>query len=95
MKKYELMYILKPSLDDEARKALIAQLHEILTSNGSKVTKVDEWGIRDLAYEIKDEKKGFYVLVKFEGDQKAINEFNRLVLINSNVLRHLVTVDQD
>ncbi|MEG1222211.1 MAG: 30S ribosomal protein S6 [Bacilli bacterium] len=95
MKKYELMYILRPSLDDDARKTLIASLHNILATNGAKVGKVNEWGLRELAYEIKKETKGYYVVVKFEGDEKAINEFNRLVLINTNVLRHLVTIDQE
>ena len=55
MKKYELMYILRPSLDDEARKAFIERYHAYITNNGGKITSVNEWGLRDLAYEIDDD----------------------------------------
>lgn len=95
MKKYEIMYILKSELDDAARAELIKKLHEILTSNGAEIRNVNEWGIRQLAYPINDELKGFYVVIKITADEKAINEFNRLVKINSNVLRFLITIDQD
>lgn len=95
MKKYELMYILKANLDEEARKAEIAKLHGILTKNGAKIGKVNEWGLKDLAYEIKKEKKGYYVVTKFEAENAALKEFNRLTNINSNVLRYLITVDHE
>lgn len=95
MKKYEIMYILKSSLDDAARKAEIEKLHGILTSNGGKITNVNEWGLRELAYEIKKETKGFYVVVKVETDSVALKEFDRLTRFDNNVLRTLVLVDQD
>ena len=95
MKKYEIMYILKSSLDDAARKAEIEKLHGILTANGGKVTNVNEWGLRELAYEIKKEIKGFYVVIKVETDSVALKEFDRLTRFDNNVLRTLVLVDQD
>lgn len=95
MKKYELMYILKADLDDEARKAEIEKLHGILTSHGAKITNVNEWGLRDLAYEIKKQNKGYYVVVKVEADVEATKEFDRLTRINNNVLRFLLINDQD
>ena len=52
MKKYELMYIVKDGLDEEARKAEIEKLHGILTSNGAKLGEVKEWGLRNFAYPI-------------------------------------------
>jgi len=96
MKKYEIMYIVKANLDEEARTQVIEKLHDILTRNGGTITNVDQWGIRDLAYEINDETKGYYVVIKMsaEGDA-AIKEFNRLVKINPNVLRFLIIKDQD
>ena len=54
MKKYEIMYIVKADLDEAARKAEIEKLHAILTDNGSKITNVNEWGLRDFAYPIND-----------------------------------------
>lgn len=95
MKKYELMYIVKDGLEEAARKAEIEKLHGILTSNGAKITDVKEWGLREFAYPIKKQIKGFYVIVKLTADDAALNEFSRLAKINANVVRHLFTVDQD
>ncbi len=95
MKKYELMYIVKDGLDEEARKAEIEKLHGILTSNGAKIGEVKEWGLRTLAYPINKEIKGYYVVVKLTAETSALNEFARLARINPNVVRHLFTVDQD
>lgn len=95
MKKYEIMYILKSSLDDAARKAQIEKLHGIITKNGGKVNNVNEWGLRDLAYPIKKEIKGYYVVIKVEAENVALKEFDRLTRIDNNVLRTLITVDQD
>lgn len=95
MKKYEIMYILKADLADEARAEVVKNLASILENNGAKITNTNEWGIRDLAYLINDESKGYYVVLKVTADEKALNEFGRLVRINQNVLRHLVTIDKD
>ena len=96
MRNYEIMYILKSDLDEEARKAVMADLAKILTDNGGAVTATDEsLGLRTLAYEIKDEKKGYYVVLKATLGNAAIDEFNRRVRINKNVLRHLITVAQN
>ncbi len=95
MKKYELMYIVKDGLDEEARKAEIAKLHGILTSNGAKLGEVKEWGLRNFAYPINKQIKGYYVVVKLTATDAALNEFTRLAKINPNVVRHLFTVDQD
>lgn len=95
MKKYEIMYILKSSLDDAARKAEVEKLHGILTSNGSKIVNVNEWGLRDLAYPIKKENKGYYVVIKIEAENVALNEFTRLTKFDNNVLRNLITVDHE
>lgn len=90
MRKYELMYIVKPSLDEEARTAVVEKAHAILTDNGATIDKVDEWGLRELAYEIEDFKKGYYVVTTFTSNEEAVNEFNRLTRINKDVLRHMI-----
>ena len=94
MRKYELMYILRADLDEAGRAAAMEKLANLLKKNGATVDKVDEsMGLRDLAYEIKDQTKGYYVVLKVSMDNVAINEFNRKVRINPNVLRHLIVVD--
>lgn len=94
MRKYEVMYIVKPTLDDDARATLIEKLHGILTDNGATIDDVNEWGLRELAYEIDDFKKGYYVVTQFTSEEIAVNEFNRLTRINQDVIRHLI-VRQD
>ena len=94
MRKYEIMYILKADLDDAARKDVMDKLAKILTDNGGKVEKTDEsMGLRELAYPIKDQTKGYYVVLKADLDNVAIYEFNRKVRHNPNVLRHLIVVE--
>ena len=64
MRKYELMYIVRPNIEDEAKKALVERFNEILTSNGAEIIEAKEWGKRRLAYEINDFREGFYQIVK-------------------------------
>ena len=91
MHNYEIMYILKANLDDAQRKSAIDKLSKILTDNGAEIKKVDEsMGKRTLAYPIKDEKEGYYVVLDVIMGNQANDEFNRLVRIDTNVLRHLV-----
>lgn len=94
MKKYELMYILRADLDDETRGTVAEGLHKILTDNGAIIDEVIDWGLRDFAYLINDELRGYYTIVKFSSDAPALNEFERLSKHNENVLRHLIVVDQ-
>ena len=63
MNKYEIMFIVKPDVEEEARNTLIENFKSILTANGGSVNNVNEWGLRDFAYEIKDYTKGYYVVV--------------------------------
>ena len=63
MNKYEIMFIVKPDVEEEARNTLIENFKSILTVNGGSVDNVNEWGLRDFAYEIKDYTKGYYVVV--------------------------------
>ena len=91
MRKYEIMYILKADIDDANRNELIGKLNDILTVDGGTIDTVNEWGLRDLAYEIKKQAKGYYVVVDATvSDPKVVEEFGRVAKINTNVLRHLV-----
>ncbi len=92
MKNYEIMFILRPTLSDDETKKAITHFKKVITDNGSKVTEVNEIGQRELAYEIKKFKSGYYVVFEVEAkDDKAIKEFDRLGLISSDMIRHLIT----
>ena len=96
MQKYETMFILNNNLDEETRKAQIENLLNILKTNGAMITNVDEWGSRELAYEINKETRGYYVVVNYETENNKLNaEFERLCDINVNVIRHkIVALEQ-
>ena len=91
MKKYEIMYILKADLDDASRNELIGKISDKLTVDGGTIDNVNEWGLRDLAYEINKETKGYYVVVEATvANAAVIAEFNRVAKFNANILRHIV-----
>lgn len=96
MRKYEIMFIVRPTLTEEEIKKTIKDFGGILTKNGAKIVNEKDMGQRELAYEIKDFKSGYYYVYNIEaGDDKAINEFDRLALISKDVIRHLITKEED
>ncbi len=95
MKKYEIMYILNSVLEEQARKDEIAKIQGVLEANNCKVTATQELGMKDFATPIKKQLKGFYVVLKVNGEIAGLNEFSRLAKLDQNVLRFLITVDQD
>ena len=94
MRKYEIMYIIRPTGLEDERKALIEELNTIFTSRGAEVTKVNEWGMRDLAYEIEKHKKGYYVVLDVVANDEARNEFDRIVRIKESIIRYLILKDE-
>ena len=91
MRKYEVMFIVKPDLEEEAMKKVVAEMKSALESNKAKVLDTKEMGQKDLAYEMNKYKTGYYFLFTIEAeDDNAIREFDRLALINESILRHLV-----
>lgn len=94
MGKYEVMYIIRDDLEEAVRQETIAKLHAILTSQGATIDEVNEWGSRELAYEINDLKKGYYMVLKITAQPTAIEEFDRLGKINPLLLRHLIIKDK-
>ncbi|BAC15435.1 30S ribosomal protein S6 [Oceanobacillus iheyensis] len=94
MRKYEIMYIIRPDIEEEAQTALIERFNTILTDNGAEIDKVDEKGKRRLAYEINDYRDGYYVIINFRGSEEAINEFDRLAKFNDDIIRHMAIKDE-
>ncbi|KGR86808.1 30S ribosomal protein S6 [Lysinibacillus odysseyi] len=95
MRKYELMYIIRPNIEEEAKKALVVRFDEILTSNGAEIIESKEWGKRRLAYEINDFREGFYQIVKVNADSQAIDEYTRLANISEDIIRHIAVREEE
>ena len=94
MRKYEIMYIIRPNIEDEARKALVERFNGILTSNGAEIVDSKEWGKRRLAYEINDFRDGYYQLMHVNAETVAVDEFTRLAEISEDIIRHIVVKDE-
>ena len=94
MTKYEIMYVIRPTVLEDARKALIEELNTIFTSRGAEVTNVNEWGIKDLAYEIEKHKKGYYVVLDVVSNDEARIEFDRVVRIKEDIIRYIILKDE-
>lgn len=94
MRAYEIMYIIRPNIEDEAKKALVERFNTILTDNGAELTESKEWGKRRLAYEINDFRDGYYQLLKVNSNAAAVEEFSRLAKISEDIIRHMVTKDE-
>ena len=91
MKKYEIMFIVKPDLEEENIKKVANSMKETLETNGAKVLEVKEMGQRELAYEINKYKNGYYFLFVIESENNdATVEFDRVALINEDIIRHLI-----
>jgi len=90
MRKYEIMYIINPSLDDAARAEVNKKYEDVLVNFDSKVLETKDWGLKDLAYEIKKVNKGHYMILQVEANNEAIAEFERLALIDANIIRHMI-----
>lgn len=87
---YELTYIVNPVLDEEQTKEILSKYNSIIEENGGKIDEVDEWGVRELTYEIKGKNSGFYVNIYFEAPGEVIARLERAMKIDDNILRNLI-----
>ncbi len=94
MSAYELMYIVKPELDDQQVQQEIEKVGQLIQTNGGQIKKVTPWGKRRLAYTVKDNREGHYVVEEFDLDQAKVQEVERVLKISDSVFRHLL-VRQD
>ena len=91
MNKYELIFIVKPDVEESQIKGVNDSIKSMLESKKANILDAKEWGQKELAYEIDKYKTGyyFYYLIEEKGS-KAVKEFDRVALINENIIRHIV-----
>jgi small subunit ribosomal protein S6 len=92
MRKYELVCIVQPELDETAFKGAIERIQSWVTDSGGTVDKVDVWGRRRLAYIIHKQREGQYVLLHVTLDPKSTSELERNIRYLEPVMRHMLTV---
>ena len=94
MRLYEVVYILDPALDEGAVTAKLEKFHQLAVVHGGEVSAVDHWGNRQLAYPIKRQQAGYYVVAQFTAAAEALPEFERLLRLDDEVLRYLLVLNE-
>ena len=92
--KYEVLYIINPTLGEESTAALVEKFKAMVEAEGT-LTNIDEWGKRRLAYLIDDLSEGYYVLMNFESKPAFPAELERVMKITEGVMRCLTTVVEE
>ncbi len=96
MRKYEIMFIVRPDVAEEEFSKLIAQMEGVVAGAGGKVEKVEKMGRRRLAYRVHRQQEGLYVLFSLEGSGEAVKEFERRLKVMDTVIKFLtVRVDEE
>ncbi len=95
MNKYEIMFIVRPDMEEAEIKKTAEDMKKVLVDNKATILEEKAMGQRELAYEINKFRTGYYYLYVVEADSKAINEFDRIVRINESLLRHLIVKVED
>ena len=94
MQRYEVVAIVLADLNEDDITALIERIQTIITDRKGVIAKVEKWGKRHLAYEIKKQKDGYYFLIDFAGDGSVVNEIERNYKIDDRVLK-FITVKKE
>lgn len=89
MKDYEVMFILRPALD-EVINPNIEKYEELIIKNGGNIQRTDKWGVKRLAYTIENLDSGYYVLITFSASKYCVMELDRVMKISDEVLRHMI-----
>jgi len=94
LNKYESIYIVKPEVEEQGIKELVEKFNALIETAGGKVSEVQEWGLKRLAYPIQKKEQGYYVLVNFEANPESIVELERVYKITDSVMK-FITVRKD
>jgi small subunit ribosomal protein S6 len=92
LRKYEVMLILPPEADDQVVQGVTDRISQVLEAQGGKVGAVNKWGKRRLAFVIRHQSEGFYVVAEFEAEPETVKELDRVLALVDDVIRFKVVV---
>ncbi|HOA91578.1 MAG: 30S ribosomal protein S6 [Bacillota bacterium] len=97
MRNYEMMYILNPTVADqeETLVSAIEKVNSLVTGNGGEIVNEDRWGKRRFQYEINKIREGYYVVLKFKLNPESLDELNRVLKLNEDIVRYLLINDEN
>ncbi|MBU0596071.1 30S ribosomal protein S6 [Candidatus Bipolaricaulota bacterium] len=92
MREYEIVYVIRPDLSDEERSSKVERIHSLITDNGGELGKIEDWGRRVLAYEIKHNTDGYYGLAEFRLPPSAVVTVEERLNIDEEILRYQIVL---
>lgn len=87
---YESLFIINPALDDMEVKKVVDKVEGLIKKEGGEILKVDNWGKKKLAYEVKRQKKGYYILINIRVKASTISELERSLKLTDPVIKFLI-----
>ncbi|MCX4363185.1 MAG: 30S ribosomal protein S6 [Clostridia bacterium] len=90
MNKYEMLYIIKNDITDEAKQEVVDKMAAVITSNGGEIESTDKWGTKKYAYPIDYTNEGYYVLVNFTAPATVPEELKRMNRITDEIVRSMI-----
>ena len=90
MSNYESVLIARQDLGTSQVNNIVSELSDVIKKEGGEVVKVDNWGLKNLAYRIKKNRKGHYVLMNITAPANAIAEFERIMRFNEDIIRYMM-----
>jgi small subunit ribosomal protein S6 len=90
VREYEIVYVIRPDLSDEDREAKVDRVHSLITENGGKLGKTEDWGKRVLAYEIRHITEGYYGLAEFQLEPQSVDSVKDRLNIDEEILRYQI-----
>ncbi len=94
MRKYEVIFIVKP-VEEDILNGVITKFENIVTTNGGSIDKIDRWGKKRLAYPVKDLNEGFYCLFYITAEPKVVAELDRVMKITDEILKHMIVKEDE
>jgi small subunit ribosomal protein S6 len=95
MNKYESVLIARQDLGASQVNTLVDELKNVISAQGGEVVRVDNWGLKNLAYRIKKNRKGHYVLLNIAAPANAVAEYERVMRVNEDIIRYMTVRVED
>lgn len=89
MHQYETILIINPNNESEAIEKLVENVKSLITNDGGVISKTEDWGRKKLAYEIKGNKEGIYILLRYEANPTLIQRLERYFVLNEQIIKYL------
>ena len=94
MRLYEIVYIFDATLDEDGINKKLEKFHPLVLGTSGEVVAVDHWGIRQMAYPVKKQSSGYYVVAQVRAESEGLPEFERVLRLDTELLRYLIVLNE-